>query len=435
MVPNKWITMLYKAYKKYNIVIRFYGDSNQCDPVDEVSYDYLKSPAMLEMCPNMTSLNYIKDSARYDEKTRDMLLYFLENSKINETFNEVAPSTINLCYLNKTRIKVNQLCANWYMSRNKVKQHVEVKFNSKETYKLCNGMPVMCTDNIKKQNMMNSEQYTIQEIDSDKVLIKENNVVFPLKEFKEKFILAFCVTVHKYQGGEINTHYNIFDVGIMDKKILYTALSRTKKIDYIHLYNKELRQKYRIRMNTNHKVTGHYQNEYKDGKIYKIEFANGLIYIGCTINSTEERLKEHLFDTNSVVYKNKQYKPTISLVCNYPCHSKEELESCETFYINKYAKLYKDKVLNKRMNDEKKPKKIVSFKCNIMSNEDFNNKIVKKFVIKDNVKDRSFEIQYREGGERVKIKKRYNKCCKDEARDYMQVKQQELIDKYLSYNK
>lgn len=435
MVPNKWITLLYKAYKKYNVTINFYGDSNQCDPVDEISYNYLISPAMLEMCPYITKLNYIKESARYDEKTHSMLQYFLNNSKLNETFSEITSSSINLCYLNKTRRQINDLCSNWYMKKNNIQQFVEVKFNSKETYKVCNGMPVMCIDNIKQHDMMNSEQYTIQDINNDRVIIKENNIIFPITEFKEKFMLVFCVTVHKYQGGEINTHYNIFDVGLMDKKILYTALSRTKKFEYIHLINKELRPMYYIRKNANHKTIKPYQNEYKDAKIYKIEFDNGLIYIGCTTKSIEERLNEHLFDVKSVVYKNKQYNTSISLVCNYPCHSKEELESCETFYINKYAKLYKDKALNKRMNKEVKPKKVISFKCNIMNNEDFNNKILKKFVIKDNVKDSSLNIQFRDGDKRVSIKKRYNNCSKDEAMTYMKDKQQELIDKYMSDNK
>ena len=179
-----------------------------------------------------------------------------------------------------------------------------------------------------------------------------------------------------------------------------------------------------------HKVVKPFQNEYKDGKIYKIEFDNGLIYIGCTTKSIEDRLNEHLFDVKSVVYKNKQHQPKIGLVSSYPCHSKEELESCETFYINKYAKLYKDKALNKRMNDEKKPRKEIKFKCNIMSTEDVNNKIIKKFVIKDNINDKSLNIQFREGNKRVSVKKRYNDCNKDEVMEYMKSKQKELIDSY-----
>ena len=60
----------------------------------------------------------------------------------------------------------------------------------------------------------------------------------------ESFIPSFCVTVYKYQGADINEPYNIYDVNKMDKKQLYTALSRTTKLEYIHLNNKEVNNKY-----------------------------------------------------------------------------------------------------------------------------------------------------------------------------------------------
>ena len=42
-------------------------------------------------------------------------------------------------------------------------------------------------------------------------------------------IPAFCSTVYKYQGADINEHFNILDVNRMDEKQLYTFLSRTTK--------------------------------------------------------------------------------------------------------------------------------------------------------------------------------------------------------------
>lgn len=46
---------------------------------------------------------------------------------------------------------------------------------------------------------------------------------------------TFCCTVYKYQGADINEPYNIYDVNRMEKKQLYTALSRTTKFDYISI--------------------------------------------------------------------------------------------------------------------------------------------------------------------------------------------------------
>ena len=56
----------------------------------------------------------------------------------------------------------------------------------------------------------------------------------------------------------------------MNKKQLYTALSRTTKFKYIHAEN--LRSKYTYTVNNKHEVQSIGHTEYQNGKIYKIEF-------------------------------------------------------------------------------------------------------------------------------------------------------------------
>ena len=80
---------------------------------------------------------------------------------------------------------------------------------------------------------------------------------------------------------------------------------------------------------------------YSQGKIYKIVCnKTGLIYIGSTCKTLNERLKKHEYDMNLFiknyktkksylcssffVFLNKDYK--IELIENYPCSSKLELE-------------------------------------------------------------------------------------------------------------
>ena len=49
MVPNKWMTVIYKASIKFEINIYMFGDPNQCDPVEggsQIHYDYLDSKTM-----------------------------------------------------------------------------------------------------------------------------------------------------------------------------------------------------------------------------------------------------------------------------------------------------------------------------------------------------------------------------------------------------
>lgn len=72
---------------------------------------------------------------------------------------------------------------------------------------------------------------------------------FKLKEFADSFIPSFCVTVYKYQRAKIDKQYNIYDLNWLDKLQLYTSLSRTTRLQNIHLDTKKLIKKiYRVRV-------------------------------------------------------------------------------------------------------------------------------------------------------------------------------------------
>ena len=147
----------------------------------------------------------------------------------------------------------------------------------KEEYKICDGTPVICIDNMKDRKMFNSQQFTVKSINKNGVRIKENNEKFSIDDFRKKFNLAFCITVYKYQGAEMDQHYNIFDTEAMNKKQLYTALSRTTKFKSIHAEN--LKTKYSNSKKNKLEVKSKGHTEYQNGKIYKIEFDDGSIYI------------------------------------------------------------------------------------------------------------------------------------------------------------
>ena len=73
MVPNKWMTKIYHEYLKHNNKVCLFGDPNQCSPVEggsQISYDYLESKTVREMCPKIKTLEYIEKSCRYDKRTR-----------------------------------------------------------------------------------------------------------------------------------------------------------------------------------------------------------------------------------------------------------------------------------------------------------------------------------------------------------------------------
>ena len=94
MVPNKLMTRIYNSFARNNLTVSLYGDSNQCDAVESgtnITHDYIKSPAIRDMCGRIIKLKYIKECARYGERTYNILSTFLETGQINgkiDTFTE-----------------------------------------------------------------------------------------------------------------------------------------------------------------------------------------------------------------------------------------------------------------------------------------------------------------------------------------------------------
>lgn len=61
VVPNKWMSMIYKAFTMFNNKIYMFGDTNQCEPGEggsQINFDYLNSKSVREMCGNTEYLKY-----------------------------------------------------------------------------------------------------------------------------------------------------------------------------------------------------------------------------------------------------------------------------------------------------------------------------------------------------------------------------------------
>ena len=220
------------------------------------------------------------------------------------------------------------------------------------------------------------------------------------------------------------------------KKQLYTALSRTTKLDYIHLNNKEVNNKYENRrqpllelMNTK------FNSLYKNGKIYKVTLDNGKVYVGSTCEELETRLSWHLTNCKSQVHKNKNKNPKIELIVKAPSGDKKSLEKVENEHISEYAEIYDKKLINIKANPNIKPKKI-EYQVNIENQQQLEERIAKldnKLKIKDNVKNNYWYYDSVIEGERYQTKARYDEDTKDEALTNISRKKQEIINKLTVY--
>ena len=104
---------------------------------------------------------------------------------------------------------------------------------------------VMLLKNLPDDDVYNGDIGTIVEIDTKRNVISvdfTNNVVDFSTDFLYYLKHAWCISVHKSQGNEYQSVFCIVDVNaknMLEKRLLYTAISRAKKQLYI-IGNKQL---------------------------------------------------------------------------------------------------------------------------------------------------------------------------------------------------
>ena len=104
---------------------------------------------------------------------------------------------------------------------------------------------VMLLKNLPDDDVYNGDIGTILEIDTKRNVISvdfTNNVVDFSTDFLYYLKHAWCISVHKSQGNEYQSVFCIVDVNaknMLEKRLLYTAISRAKKQLYI-IGNKQL---------------------------------------------------------------------------------------------------------------------------------------------------------------------------------------------------
>ena len=200
--------------------------------------------------------------------------------------------------------------------------------------------------------------------------------------------------------------------------------------------NKEINNKYfNRRKPTLEIVNSKFNSLYKNGKIYKVTFNNGMVYVGSTCEDIETRLKWHLSNKKSQVFKHKNRNPKIELIINAPSNDKKSLEKVENGYIHEYAEKYVKQLLNIKSNPNNKIKRI-EYDVKIENKKQLEERIAKldkKLKIKDDVKNQRLYVDSIVEGKRYQTIARYNKYSKEEALTKINEKKQEKIKELTIY--
>ena len=243
------------------LIFLLLGDEKQLSPVEENTIkDYFNHPAVKYICNyNKNILNVRK---RYDE----ILYNLLEDvDNIDITKYPKLITDRNICYYNKTRIRINKM---WNDKNKKegdlflpkpearltrngdINQDDEKYFKQSQDMYLYENLPVIAMRTLfgKEGNLLfaNSETFNICFIGDEEIGLynerpdengnKEGyNVSIPIEDFNKYFLMNYCSTTHKTQGETIIENFTIYDWDAMDTKLRYTALSRAKKIEQVYI--------------------------------------------------------------------------------------------------------------------------------------------------------------------------------------------------------
>jgi hypothetical protein len=256
MIPKEiWRRLCLLKQELPHLIFLLLGDEKQIPPVEEETIqDYFNHPAVKYLCNyNKNILNVRK---RYDET----LYNLLEDVDNIDIYDKVAYPTLtttrNICYFNKTRIRVNKMWNDKLRSVNDlfIPKYTNDKNADDEHAKQSQdmyiyiGLPViaMRTKFDKAEGLLfaNSETFEVCIIGDDYISMYNerpddngNKELYvyncPIEDFNKYFLMNYCSTTHKCQGETITENFAIYDWNAMDTKLRYTALSRGKKVEQV----------------------------------------------------------------------------------------------------------------------------------------------------------------------------------------------------------
>ena len=235
MVPGSHYMGLHEVQKNTNCKFLIVGDWKQIPPIENfVDSFYRYHPLVMKLSGYAYCELLYNENSRCDKKLHDVVIQDaidLGQFPSNTNYN------INISYTNKTRKEVNKKC----MERNRGNNYIDIPVKDDDgedcqPVSIFVGCPVIYRYSDVQMDIMKSKRTSIISITNTDFTTADNQT-FKIAEFHKYFNVGYCFTVHKFQGQTINEPYTIWDTKMMDYPLIYTALTRSKKYDFINIAN------------------------------------------------------------------------------------------------------------------------------------------------------------------------------------------------------
>lgn len=239
--------------KTTNATFILIGDYRQCRPIENgKETDYFNHPYVKRLVNcNRCELSVPQ---RYDMKLWNWLERFYEYGypdlniikqkkiKIEDIINKK-----NICYTNKKRCYINDICMNYFIDTKKyvlLEKPLKCSNDYADDAYIYNGLPIMAIASNRDMDIYNTEELYVTNFSIKNETIelcrtdgdyKDELIEIPFNLFHKYFVVNYASTTHKSQGITIDNDINIFEWHCMkdDKNIGYTSISRAKKCEQI----------------------------------------------------------------------------------------------------------------------------------------------------------------------------------------------------------
>lgn len=316
MVSEQMWNVIAHIKQQFEFVFVGFGDFKQLKPVGEEHIDFKHSWIVKYVFNNtICELTHIH---RFDGSKLLQDAHKCANGESID-FNDYTKEehSLSLCWTNQAVDAINQKWNKHYANG----KQVEVNGFKQSKYILHVGLKLMAYKSNGKK-YYNSEDFTVKSFDDKYMCLLndfDNSEINIELKFTNHFKPMYAMTVHKAQGMTINRPYSIYEYNRMQHDMLYVALTRTSKKEYVNFCEISLLKPY-------------------VGYIYRYSY-NGKSYIGSTTD-VKRRKEDHKTNTTNKFgraiqrYGYKQFDFEILEKLQYS--DKSELYDLENQYIIKY---------------------------------------------------------------------------------------------------
>jgi hypothetical protein len=342
MAPKRFFFILFQAKQQNsNLIIRIFGDHDQCTPMEDDWIDYMDSQMFRSLVNhNRHVLPYEEGSSRYDKELYKALVHLLDTGKLHPSLQQHRlrdDTVMSMCMSNtRTRSRVNE------DEREKWIAAATGRIFTVQGEQYAAGMPIVSVVNLKSQGILNSHKLTFIEADETTVTLCRDKQAYKLSinvfAKEGNFRLGFCDSVFRNQGYTLREPYNIYDVRLMCLQDIYTALSRFTAACHIGFDASQLEDHVfkRKRPSEKQRLVELEKPKLIDAQIYRIFDSDGNQYIGYTTGTLEKRFNEHKTDPREPSSMKTWLVTTttdIELVCQLQCLDLAEVKAIEATFI------------------------------------------------------------------------------------------------------